>query len=45
LYSDNFEQVKEEKIVEEARTRMRMRNENWFSKKMVKVYTPCHTKK
>jgi len=35
---NNFEQVKEEKIVEEAKTRMRTRNENWYSKKMDKVF-------
>jgi len=33
-----YEQVKEEKIAEEARTRMKMRNENSYLKKMVKVY-------
>jgi len=35
---EKFKQVKEEKIVEEARTRMRTRSENLYSKKMVKVY-------
>jgi len=38
---DKFEQVKEEKIVEEARTKMTTRNASWCSKKTAKVYTHC----